>query len=85
MPEAEANEIPPVWRLLARESSGLLSPKMMTFSNIARKDVDIVIWDKIEKEFDVMALLASGVRVLCFCLMGDFSQKIPIPKSTKTG
>ena len=48
--------------------------------------VDIVISDQSHADFDVIALLGSGVRVLSVSAMWEtFSQKIPTLKSTKTG
>ena len=48
--------------------------------------VDIVISDEPKTDFDVIALLGSGVRVLSVSALWEtFSQKIPTLKSTKTG
>ena len=42
------------------------------------KGVDFVIWDKADAEFDVMEMLAAGVRVISISALWEmFSQKIP--------
>ena len=80
LPEAEANEITSSLEAFGERIEWITfkSKDGDLLEYCIRKDVDIVIWDKIEKEFDVMALLASGVRVLSVSALWEtFSQKIP--------
>ena len=44
----------------------------------SNKGVDIVIWEKAKAEYDVMAILASGIRIFSVSALWEtFSQKIP--------
>ena len=80
LPEGEAHQITSSLEAMGEKIDwlSLESKKGDLLEYCVENEVDIVIWDKTEKELDVMALLASGVRVLSVSALWEtFSQKIP--------